>query len=147
MGFRKISHVILAFLFIGAGVLHFITPAPFARIVPPYLPTHLLHVYLSSLAEIVGGLGLLLPTTRQVAGWGTHCFARCRVSGQRLHASGPWSWHGSAPVGTLAAATAATLTYLIGCGGVCNSRCAVELDHYICPRQFYYPFIVHLDNA
>jgi uncharacterized membrane protein len=70
MNFKKISYFVLAFLFVGAGLLHFINPAPFARIVPPYLPAPLLLVYVSGLAEIAGGLGLLLPATRQVAGRG-----------------------------------------------------------------------------
>ncbi|QJX46830.1 DoxX family membrane protein [Hymenobacter taeanensis] len=70
MNYRKISRAVLAFLFIGAGVLHFVNPAPFARIVPPYLPAPLLLVYVSGLAELAGGLGLLLPATRRVAGYG-----------------------------------------------------------------------------
>jgi uncharacterized membrane protein len=60
----------LALLFAGVGLLHFLAPANFLRIVPPYLPTPLLLVYLSGAAELVGGLGLLLPATRRAAGWG-----------------------------------------------------------------------------
>ena len=67
---RKFSVYLLAAVFIGAGILHFAAPAPYLRIMPPYLPAPLLLVYLSGAAEIVGGLGLLLPATRQVAGWG-----------------------------------------------------------------------------
>ncbi|GAB3301571.1 DoxX family protein [Hymenobacter tenuis] len=67
---RNISCYVLAFLFIGAGILHFVVPAGFLRIVPPYLPAPLLLVYLSGAAELAGGLGLLLPATRRLAGWG-----------------------------------------------------------------------------
>ncbi|TGD78012.1 DoxX family protein [Hymenobacter wooponensis] len=70
MDFKKISRFLLALLFVGAGVAHFVAPAPFVRIVPPYLPAALLLVYVSGLAEILGGLGLLLPITRQPAGLG-----------------------------------------------------------------------------
>ena len=60
----------LALLFVGAGVLHFVRPAPFLRIVPPALPVPGLLVLLSGVAEVAGGLGLLLPATRRAAGWG-----------------------------------------------------------------------------
>ena len=60
----------LALLFVGAGVLHFIRPEIFARIVPPALPAPRLLVLLSGAAEVAGGLGLLLPATRRWAAWG-----------------------------------------------------------------------------
>jgi len=60
----------LALLFGGAGVLHFIRPELFERIVPPALPAPRLLVLLSGAAEVAGGLGLLLPATRRAAGWG-----------------------------------------------------------------------------
>jgi uncharacterized membrane protein len=65
-----IARTILAILFILAGCLHFIAPQPYIKIVPPYLPAHLSIVYISGAAEILGGLGLLIPTTRQAAAWG-----------------------------------------------------------------------------
>ena len=52
------------------GVLHFAAPATYLRIMPPYLPEPLLLVHLSGLAAIVGGVGLLIPATRQLACWG-----------------------------------------------------------------------------
>lgn len=67
---RRFSRVLLAVVFAGAGVLHFVRPAPYLSIMPPYLPAHLLLVYVSGAAEILGGLGLLLPATRRLAGWG-----------------------------------------------------------------------------
>ncbi len=39
-------------------------------IMPPYLPWQLELVYLSGVAEIVGGVGLLIPRFRRAAGWG-----------------------------------------------------------------------------
>ena len=60
----------LALLFVSAGLLHFIRPETFLRIVPPALPAPRLLVLLSGAAEVAGGLGLLLPTTRRLAGWG-----------------------------------------------------------------------------
>lgn len=65
-----IGRIILAVLFILAGTLHFIAPQLYLKIVPPYLPAHLPIVYMSGGAEILGGVGLLLPATRQAAAWG-----------------------------------------------------------------------------
>lgn len=60
----------IALIFTVAGVLHFVIPATYARIVPPYLPAHLALVYISGAAEIAGGLGVLFPQTRRAAMWG-----------------------------------------------------------------------------
>ncbi|WP_254244932.1 DoxX family membrane protein [Hymenobacter sp. BRD67] len=60
----------LALLFVGAGLLHFIRPETYLRIMPPALPAPRLLVLLSGAAEVAGGLGLLLPATRRLAAWG-----------------------------------------------------------------------------
>ena len=61
---------LLATLFVLVGVLHFVVPGVFERIVPRWLPAPRTLVYLSGVAEIAGGLGLLLPATRTAAAWG-----------------------------------------------------------------------------
>lgn len=62
---------LLAALFVGAGVLHFVRPEPFDRIVPPGLPlAPRTATELSGAAELLGGLGLLHPATRPAARWG-----------------------------------------------------------------------------
>jgi uncharacterized membrane protein len=61
---------ILAVFMIFAGMLHFVRPAPFVGIVPAYLPAPLLLVHVSGVAEIAGGLGLLVARTRRAAAWG-----------------------------------------------------------------------------
>ena len=60
----------LALLFVGAGALHFMHPETYLRIMPPALPAPRLLVLLSGAAEVLGGLGLLLPATRRWATWG-----------------------------------------------------------------------------
>ncbi len=60
---------VLAITMDGIGVLHFIQPKPFVRIVPKYLPAPLALVYMSGFFEILGGVGLLIPTTRAWAAW------------------------------------------------------------------------------
>jgi uncharacterized membrane protein len=65
-----IGRIILAILFIVAGSLHFLVPQSYLKIMPPLLPARLALVQISGAAEILGGLGLLLPSTRQAAAWG-----------------------------------------------------------------------------
>jgi uncharacterized membrane protein len=60
----------LAALMVSAGVLHFTSPAFFVAIVPAYLPRPELLVQVSGVAEIAGGLGILVPATRRAAGIG-----------------------------------------------------------------------------
>ncbi|MEM8599207.1 MAG: MauE/DoxX family redox-associated membrane protein [Bacteroidota bacterium] len=60
----------LAVVFVGAGVMHFVAPEPYVRLIPPYLPAPLLLVYVSGLAEVLGGLGVLPKATRRWAGLG-----------------------------------------------------------------------------
>jgi uncharacterized membrane protein len=64
-----IGRVLLAVLFLCAGSLHFLAPHVYLRIVPPGLPAPLAIVYISGVAEILGGVGLLFPATRQAAAW------------------------------------------------------------------------------
>ncbi len=65
-----IPTLILGVLFVAAGILHFLIPQTYARIVPPYLPAPLTLVYISGLFEVAGGIGVLIPSLRQAAGWG-----------------------------------------------------------------------------
>lgn len=62
---------VMATLYIVAGVLHFIVPELYVQIVPPIFPAPLALVYLSGLAEIAVGIGLLIPELRQYAAWAT----------------------------------------------------------------------------
>ena len=50
--------------------MHFVVPGAYAGIVPRALPSPLMLVYVSGIAEIAGAVGLLLPLTRRIAGWG-----------------------------------------------------------------------------
>ncbi|WOD40217.1 MauE/DoxX family redox-associated membrane protein [Nodosilinea sp. E11] len=61
---------ILAVCMVVAGVLHFVQPDPFIRIVPGFLPAPATLVYLSGVIEILLGLGLLWPPVRQLSAWG-----------------------------------------------------------------------------
>ena len=63
------GRLLLAIFFVGAGIMHFVVPDAYLRIVPPPLPEPGLLVVLSGVAEILGGLGLLVPFTRRMAAW------------------------------------------------------------------------------
>ncbi|WP_255479210.1 DoxX family protein [Natronomonas sp. LN261] len=58
-------------LYIAAGIMHFVVPELYVQIVPPVLPAPLALVYVSGVAEIAAGVGVLLPRTRRYAAWGT----------------------------------------------------------------------------
>ena len=62
--------VLAAVFYVLAGVLHFLKPEFYVRIVPPYIPWHREMVLISGFFEILGGLGLLFLPTRRLAGWG-----------------------------------------------------------------------------
>jgi len=53
-----------------AGLNHFLNPDAYAAMVPKELPAPMALNYLSGAAEIAGGLGVLHPRTRWLAGWG-----------------------------------------------------------------------------
>lgn len=67
---RTLALFAVAFFFTSAGVGHFTSAEFFVAIVPPYLPSPLALVYISGVFEILGGLGVLLPKTRKLAGYG-----------------------------------------------------------------------------
>ena len=64
------SLYLMAALYIGAGVWHFVRPRLYLRIMPPWLPAHDFLVAASGVAEIALGIGLLFPATRAYAAWG-----------------------------------------------------------------------------
>jgi uncharacterized membrane protein len=61
-------------LFIISGILHFTIPKPYIRIVPPMLWRPALLVAISGGAEILGGIGLLVPRLRRPARYGLALF-------------------------------------------------------------------------
>ena len=65
---KRIALFALSAFFLFAGVQHFTNPDFFTAIVPPALPDPLLIVYVSGLFEIAGGIGVLIPRIRSLAG-------------------------------------------------------------------------------
>lgn len=64
------SRILIAGIFLLMGLLHFIRPEPFIKIMPDYIPWHKAMVYISGIAELLGGAGVLMGETRVVAGYG-----------------------------------------------------------------------------
>jgi len=52
------------------GILHFTNTGFYRPFMPKFLPTHDLLIYLSGVAEILLGIGVLFPQTRILALWG-----------------------------------------------------------------------------
>ena len=71
LGFwKKLVLFGLSAFFIYFGVDHFINPDFYLSIMPPSFPLHEEAVYISGFFEIVGGIGVLIPRFRKIAGWG-----------------------------------------------------------------------------
>ncbi len=67
---RRVFRIVLAAFMIAIGFAHFLAPAPFASIVPAWLPAPVTLVLVSGFFEIAGGVGLLVPRVREAASWG-----------------------------------------------------------------------------
>ena len=60
----------MALAYVVAGVNHFANTAFYLNIMPPYLPSPYFLVMASGIAEIVLGIGLVVPRTSRAAAWG-----------------------------------------------------------------------------
>lgn len=66
---KAIARWLLAIAMVIAGINHFVSPATYVAMMPELLPAPLALVYVSGVAEILCGLGLLVVRTRRAAGW------------------------------------------------------------------------------
>jgi uncharacterized membrane protein len=67
---KRLALWLMAAFYVFAGVMHFVNPNFYLQMMPPYIPWHLAMVYLSGVAELVLGVGLLMPAWRPLAAWG-----------------------------------------------------------------------------
>ncbi len=70
MSLSFIFKAVLALFMIFGGVMHFVKPEIYVRIMPGYLPAPLALVYISGFFEILGGVGLMIPALTPYAAWG-----------------------------------------------------------------------------
>ena len=67
---KAASKYVLSIFMIAAGTTHFVNPAFFLKIMPPYLPLHKELVLVSGIFEVLLGVLLLVPQTSRKAAWG-----------------------------------------------------------------------------
>ena len=99
---RTAARIVLATVFLGAGVLHLMVPGPFVRITPHWVPDPALVVALTGVAELLGAAGLMIPRMRAVAGWALALYAVCvypaniqhAMDGLTTRAGLGWAYHG-----------------------------------------------------
>ncbi|GGJ65355.1 hypothetical protein CDQ92_17630 [Sphingopyxis bauzanensis] len=102
-GIQTVLRWLLALAYGYAGYLHLVRPAAFLAITPPWVTQPELVVAATGVAELLGAIGLLIPATRKVAGWGLalyalcvwpanihHAFANIAIGGETLS----WWYHG-----------------------------------------------------
>lgn len=73
VGFR----MLLVIFYLGAGVLHLVSPRGFLAITPDWVPFPHFIVAFTGVAEIAGAAGLLIPQLRKWAGIGLALYALC----------------------------------------------------------------------
>jgi uncharacterized membrane protein len=61
---------VMGVFYAAAGTMHFVAPKVYARVVPPQFPHPVALVYLSGIAEIILGIGVLIRRTRRQSAWG-----------------------------------------------------------------------------
>ena len=67
---KKISLYVMALLYALAGLNHFLNPANYYKIIPPYIGNEILVNNLAGLAELLLAAMLLLPSLRKLACYG-----------------------------------------------------------------------------
>jgi uncharacterized membrane protein len=67
---KEVFRWLLALFFFAAGTGHFLRPAFYETMIPPYLPAAHLLVIISGIAEIVLGILLMIPRVSRLAAWG-----------------------------------------------------------------------------
>jgi uncharacterized membrane protein len=67
---KTILKYLMVVFYVLVGVNHFINPAFYLNIMPPYLPWHLALVYLSGLMEVALGVMVIIPRLTALAAWG-----------------------------------------------------------------------------
>lgn len=65
-----LSVALIGLIFVVGGVMHFLRPRFYLAMMPPWLPAAAALVLVSGVFEILGGIGVLVPATRVIAGWG-----------------------------------------------------------------------------
>ena len=68
---KRVLLLLMGAFYVFAGAMHFRAPEAYLPMMPPYLPWHAQLIFVSGVAEVLCGLGVLFPPTRKLAAWGT----------------------------------------------------------------------------
>jgi uncharacterized membrane protein len=74
---RKIFRILIALIYLVAGIAHLRAPGGFLQITPSWVPFPGPTVALTGIAEIAGAVGLMIPRFRYAAGVGLALYALC----------------------------------------------------------------------
>jgi uncharacterized membrane protein len=83
---RSVSRVLLAAVYLAAGVAHLARPEGFLAITPGWVPFPELVIFWTGVAEIAGAVGLFIPRLRRAAGIGLALYALCVFPANIRHA-------------------------------------------------------------
>lgn len=64
---EPIGLYVMAAIYVIAGVMHFIIPKVYLRVMPHYMSNHKFWVNISGVAEIVLGIGLCIPQLKDIS--------------------------------------------------------------------------------
>ena len=81
----------------AAGLGHFVATKAYTSIMPDYLPAPRLLVFVSGIAEIAGGIGVLVPRTVRAAAWGLVVLLFAVLPANLWMAQHPERWPGIPP--------------------------------------------------
>ncbi len=68
---KRVLLWVMGIFYIFAGINHFRDPGFYMPMMPPYLPWHGELVFLSGVAEVLVGIGVLISGPRRLAAWAT----------------------------------------------------------------------------
>jgi uncharacterized membrane protein len=100
---RRRTCWLIAAIYVPFGVLHILGRHAFLPIMPPLVPFPIAVIVFTGLCEIAGGVGLLVPRTRRLAGVMLALYALCVWPANLYHALGgvhvpplpdSWWYHG-----------------------------------------------------
>lgn len=61
---------VMAIMYVFSGLMHFVKPKIYMRVMPEYLPNHKALVFWSGITEIVLGIGLCIPVMKVISIYG-----------------------------------------------------------------------------
>lgn len=74
---RRVMRWSLALLFVAAGIAHIVTPEPFVKITPDWVPFPAQIIFVTGLCELAGAMALVTQPLRGWAGIGLALYALC----------------------------------------------------------------------